>query len=194
MSKLLNAFTNVILPIAIIILAIIAAVYLYKALRKRFNKPLDTTLKASSKAKVSLKTNYCTEDEMRFLDALHRALPRECISFPRVGVSKLIEPKGGMNDYKSVLDQYVDVVVFLRKEMKPILVIDLYHASPAAQQLKKFDENVNTILKAVKLPVMKKQIAPQYNINQLLIEVLEHLDTATVTMIRNKFIGVNGRR
>jgi hypothetical protein len=190
MNLLLNAVTNVILPIAIIILALIAAVYLYKALRKKLNKPLDTKIKASSKAQVSLKSNYCTEDEMRFLDALHKALPRECISFPRVGVSKLIDPKGSMNDFNSVLDQYVDVVVFLRKEMKPILVIDLYHASPAAQQLKKFDENVNTVLKAVKLPIMKKQIAPTYDINQLLVEVLNHLDTATVTMIRNRYIGV----
>lgn len=194
MSKLLNTFTNVILPLAIIILAIIAAVYLYKALRKKFNKPLNTTLKANTNAKVTLKSNYCTEDEMRFLDALHKALPRECISFPKVGVSKLIDPKGGLNDYKSVLDQYVDVVVFLRKEMKPILVIDLYHASPAAQQLKKLDNNVITVLKAVKLPIMKKQITSNYNINQLLIEVLEHLDTATVTMIRNKYISVNDRR
>jgi hypothetical protein len=193
MNKLLNVFTNVLLPVAIIILAIVLAVYLYKFLRKKFNKPLDTTLKASSKAKVSLKSNYCTEDEMKFLDALHKALPRECISFPRVGVSKLIDPKGGLTDYKSVLDQYVDVVVFLRKEMKPILVIDLYHSSPAAQQLKKFDENVNTILKAVKLPVMKKQIAPHYDPNQLLIEVLGYLDTATITMIRNKYIGISGR-
>ncbi len=194
MNKILNAFTNIMLPIAIIILAIVAAVYLYKLLRKKFNKPLDTTLKASSKAKVVLKANYCTEDEMRFLDALHKALPRECISFPRVGVSRLIEPKGGMNDYKSVADQYVDIAVFLRKDMKPILVIDLYHASPAAQQLKKFDENVNTILKAIKLPVMKKQIAPHYDINQLLVEVLEHLDTATVAILRNKYIGFNSRR
>ena len=191
MNLLLNAITNVLLPIAIIVLTLIAAVYLYKAMRKRFNKPLDKTIKASAKAQVALKSNYCTEDEMRFLEALHRALPRECISFPRVGVSKLIDPKGSMNDYKSVLDQYVDVVVFQRKDMKPILVIDLYHESPAAQQLKKFDENVTTILKAVKLPIMKIKIAPNYDINQLLVDVLNHLDTTTIAVIRNKYIAVN---
>lgn len=194
MNLLLNAITNVLLPIAIIVLTLIAAVYLYKAMRKRFNKPLDTTIKASAKAQVALKSNYCTEDEMRFLEALHRALPRECISFPRVGVSKLIDPKGSMNDYKSVLDQYVDVVVFQRKDMKPILVIDLYHESPAAQQLKKFDENVTTILKAVKLPIMKIKIAPNYDINQLLVDVLNHLDTTTIAVIRNKYIAVNDNK
>ena len=117
MNLLLDAVTTVILPIAILLLALIVAIYLYKALRKRFNKPLDTKIKANSKAQVSLKSNYCSEDEMRFLEALHQALPRECISFPRVGVSKLIDPKGSMNDYKSVLDQYVDVVVFQRKDI-----------------------------------------------------------------------------
>ena len=193
MNLLLNISTNVVLPIIIILPAIIASIYLYEALQKKFNKPLDTKIKANTKAQVSLKHNYCSEDEMKFLDALHKALPRECISFPRVGVAKLIEPKGDMNDYKSVLDQYVDIVVFLRKEMKPILVIDLYSSSPASQQLKKFDENVTTVLKAVKLPIMKKQIAPSYDTNQLLLEVLEHLDTSTVALIRNKYMNVSVR-
>ena len=57
MNLLLNAVTTVILPIAVITLAIIAAVYLYKAMRKKFNKPLDTKIKASAKAQVTLKSN-----------------------------------------------------------------------------------------------------------------------------------------
>ena len=83
---------------------------------------------------------------------------------------------------------------YLKNILKPILVIDLYHESPAAQQLKKFDENVTTILKAVKLPIMKIKIAPNYDINQLLVDVLNHLDTTTIAVIRNKYIAVNDNK
>lgn len=188
MNLLLNTFTDIILPIAIIIIAIFIAVLLYKSLTKRFKKPIDNTFKASENAQVSLKKNYCTEQEMHFLDALHKALPRECISFPRVGVTKIIQPKGNLVDFKSVMGQYLDIVVFLRKEMIPILVIDLYEESPATQQLKKFDDNVITVLNAIKLPIMKKQIQENYNIDELLVEVLNHLDTSTIALIRNKYI------
>ena len=188
MNKLLGIFVDVILPIIIIIIAIVIAFFLFKYLQKKFNKPLDTAPKASPNAQVKLKNNFCTEEEMKFLDALHKALPRDCISFPHVGVSQLIEPKGNMNDYKAIVDRYVDICVFLRKEMKPILVIDLYQPSPVAQQLKKFDDNISNVLKSVKIPVLHKQIQNSYNIEELMIEVLNSLDGATVTYLKGKSI------
>jgi len=188
MKNLLNVFTRTILPIAIIIITIIFAILIYKSLQKKFKQPIMREFKASEKPNVKLRTNYCSEDEMKFLDALHKALPRECISFPRVGVTNLIDPKNNLNDYKSIENQYVDIVVFLRKEMKPILVIDLYQSSPAAQQFKTFNNNVSIILKALKIPVMKQQIQNTYNTNELLINILKYLDTESLAVIRNKYI------
>lgn len=188
MNKLLNIFLDTILPLLIIIIAIIVAFFLFKHLQKKFNKPLDTTPKASTNAQVKLKSKFCTEEEMIFLEALHRALPRDCISFPHIGVTQLVEPKGSMNDYKAIVDKYVDIVIFLRKDMKPILAIDLYHPSPVAQQLKKFDDNISNVLKAAKIPVLHKQIQNSYNIEDLMVEVLNSLDGATVTYLKGKSI------
>lgn len=194
MNLLLSTFTEIILPIAIFILGIIASVFIYKAVRKKFNKPIDITLQRNATPQVKLKECYCSEKEMIFLNALHKALPRECISFPNVGVSKLIEPKGNLIDYKLVMDKYIDICVFLRNGMKPILVIDLYEPSPASQQLKKFDDNVLAVLKEVKIPVLHKQIQNEYNIEQLKIEVLNAMNGTIVTYLKDKILNTNVKK
>ena len=185
-NMLLNIFIDIILPILIIVLALILAICIYKKLQKKFNKPLDTTLKQNDTPQVKLRETYCTEEEMKFLDALHKALPRECISFPNVGVSKLIEPKGNLIDFKTVQDKFVDICVFLRKGMKPILVIDLYSSSPTQQQLKKFDSNITNVLKVAKIPILHKEIQKTYNNDELLQEVLKHIDQTIVAYLNNK--------
>ena len=188
MSRLLSTFTEIVLPIIIFVLGIIGTIFLYKAVQKKFSKPLPQALQRNSTPQVKLKENYCTEKEMVFLTALHKALPRECISFPNVGVSKLIEPKGNLVDYKIVMDKFVDICVFLRKGMKPILVIDLYEPSPVAQQLKKFDDNVLAVLKEVKIPVLHKQIEQEYNVEELKIQVLQAMNNTTVAYLKDKII------
>ena len=130
---------------------------------------------------------------MKFLEALHRSLPREFISFPHVGVTQLIEPKNNMNDYRTVIDKYVDVCIFLRKEMKPVLVIDLFSQSPVAQQLKKFDDNVSSVLKVAKIPVLHKQIQNSYNLEELLKEVLNKMDASVVTYLKDKITSFIGK-
>ena len=194
MSRLLSTFTEIVLPIIIFVLGIIGTIFLYKAVQKKFSKPLPQALQRNSTPQVKLKENYCTEKEMVFLTALHKALPRECISFPNVGVSKLIEPKGNLVDYKIVMDKFVDICVFLRKGMKPILVIDLYEPSPVAQQLKKFDDNVLAVLKEVKIPVLHKQIELEYNVEELKIQVLQAMNNTTVAYLKDKIIKENNQK
>ena len=188
MSRMLSVFTEIVLPILILAVGIALSIILYKHLQKKFSHPVTPSYQKNSTPQVKLKESYCTEQEMVFLNALHKALPRDCISFPNVGVSKLIEPKGNLVDYKSVIDKYVDVCVFLRKGMKPILVIDLFEPSPVAQQLKKFDDNVLAVLNEVKIPVMHKQIQNEYNIEELKIEVLQKMNNSTVAYLKDKIL------
>lgn len=188
MNRLLNVFVDIILPIFVILIALGIAIFLYMFFQKKFKMPMTLFDQKKATPQVKLKENFCTEQEMKFLEALHKALPRDCISFPQVGVSKLIEPKGDLVDYKIVMDKYVDICVFLRKEMKPILVIDLYEESPVAQQLKQFDSNVNDVLKAVKIPVLHKQIEKSYNIEDLRIEILKAMNSTTVAYLKDKAI------
>lgn len=160
-------------------------------MKKKYKKPLDSSIKQNDTPQVKLKEQFCTEKEMKFLEALHKALPRDFISFPHVGVSKLIEPKNNMIDYRSIQDKYVDICVFLRKDMRPILVIDLFEPSPVAQQLKTFDKFTSNVLKAVKIPVMQMQIKNNYNSEDLLMDVLNNLNNTTVAYLRDKIIRDN---
>lgn len=187
MNKLLGIFVDTILPIFIIIAIIALGVLIYTITRKKFNKPV-VELRTHSSPMVSLKKAFCTEDEMRFLEAVHKSLPREFIAFPRIGVSSLVEPKGNLADYKSVWNQYLDVVIFLRKDMKPVLVIDLFHPSPAQQQLKKMDEHVTNVLKVVKIPLIRKQICEKYDIDELRVEMLNAMNNTTVAYLKEKII------
>ena len=91
------------------------------------------------------------------------------------------------------MDKFVDICVFLRKGMKPILVIDLYEPSPAAQQLKKFDDNVLAVLKEVKIPVLHKQIEQEYNVEELKIQVLQAMNNTTVAYLKDKIIRENNQ-
>jgi len=188
MNYLLNAFIDVILPIAIVIILIVISILLFKFLQKKYNKPIKTALQRNSTPQVSLRKRYCSEREMKFLEALHKALPRDCISFPNVGITKLIEPKNNKIDYNYATDKYVDVCVFLRKNMTPILAIDLFEPSPAAQQLKKFDNNLKEILSAVKIPILHKQIEESYSIEDLRIELLQAMNGTTVAYLKGKTI------
>lgn len=189
MNLMLGVFTETVLPLLVLIVVIVLAVLLYKFLRKKYYKTeVSTPTTVSSKPQIKLKGAYVTEQEMKFLDAIHKALPRDCISFPNVGVAKLVEPKGALNDYNLVMNKFVDVCVFLRKDMTPILVIDLFEPSPVAQQLKKFDASVNSILKEVKIPVLHKQIEQKYDIEKLRIELLSAMNGTTVAYLKDKTI------
>ncbi len=183
-------FVNTILPIIIVLLAVVGAIIIAYIMQKRLGSHSDKILAKNGKVQVKLKKNYCTEFEMKFLEALHKALPRDCISFPNVGVSRLVEPKDNLIDYKSVLNKFVDVCVFLRKDMQPILVIDLYQSSPVAQQMKRFDDSINKVLKEVKIPVMHKMIEDEYNIEDLRIELLNAMDNVTVAYLKEKTIAI----
>jgi len=187
MNKLLGVFIDTILPLIILVIGLVFAFVLYHKLKKKYNKQTPTPQKSSGKPQVKLKGRYATEQEMIFLDALHKALPRDCISFPHVGVANLIEPKGNLTDYKIITSKFVDICIFLRKDMTPILVIDLFEPSPAAQQLKKFDTDVSNVLKEVKIPVLHKQIEKNYNIENLRMEILNTLDNKTLLYLKDKF-------
>lgn len=194
MNLLLGAFVDIVLPLIILVVVIVFAIFLNKFLKKKYYRSGTPSTKVTSKPQVKAKGRYVTEQEMKFLDALHKALPRDCISFPNVGVAKLVEPKGALSDYNLVMSKFVDICVFLRKDMTPILVIDLYESSPASQQLKKFDDSVNAILKEVKIPVLHKEIESKYDIERLRIEVLSAMNGTAVAYLKDKTISSQGTK
>ena len=78
--------------------------------------------------------------------------------------------------------------------MKPILAIDLYEASPAAQQLKKFDNNLKEILGAVKIPILHKELQEHYSIEDVRMELLQAMNGTTVAYLKGKTIDESAKK
>lgn len=181
---LLNIFFTTILPIIIIACGVIAFFGIIIYFRRKDKK--ETKKQVSSPgSNIKLIDEYCSKEEMEFLVALHKAMPIDLIAFPAICLGKIVEPKGNKLQYNKVYTKYVDICVFLRKTMQPVLVLDLISPSPVKQAMKELDQDVVDTLKYVKLPLLKTKIKDSYNIEELRQEILNALpDRIIATLIK----------
>lgn len=181
---LLESEANPVIIIAILLGGFAIAITLYVYLRKKFGavKNLNENI---TKVDVKLNKDYCSESEMRFLEYLHRAMPKQLIAFPRVGVDQLVSPNKDKNAYNAIMSKYVDVVVFTRKDMTPVLVIDLVQQNSAqSMQYAELDTNVQKVLKAVKLNILKINIEQTYDLEKLKDQIVNALPDKVVALLR----------
>lgn len=170
MNLLLSTFSEVILPIIVLIAGIGIAILIYMVGKKKFKASKDESFRSIGNDKdisVTAIGRYVSEEEMKFLDYLHMALPQEFIAFPRVGVDQIVTPGKNRIAYNAIMSKYVDVVVFYRKTMEPVLVVDLVHKNSASETAQAMDGNIVTILKSIKLNIVQVDLEPSYNIEAL---------------------------
>ena len=177
-------------PIVILIGGVLIAGVIYFYLRQKLSMPKKLN-ENIAKVDVGLNSHFCSEKEMKFLEYLHRAMPKEFIAFPRVGVDQLVSPKKDRNAYNAIMSKYVDVVVFTRKDMTPVLVIDLIQKGSAQQQYEELDANVIKVLKAVKLNLLKVEMEDAYDIEALKTNVLKALPDKVVSALKESYINEN---
>ena len=84
------------------------------------------------------------------------------------------------------LPSFIDVCVFLRTTMEPVLAIDLFSPSPVEQQMKKLHPNVIKAMQAVKIPLIQFQIAEEYNLIELRTRVIDAMPSKIVAMLKDK--------
>ncbi len=187
---LCDAFVDNILPILILVVGLGVAIWVYLSLKKRTKENKDIALKGKgSKLEVKLKSQYATEQEMKILEYIHKAIPKDFIAFPRVGVNQIVEPTKNLIAYNSILTKYVDICVFYRKTMEPVLIIDLlWDNNEVKQQFKVMDDSVVNVLKAVKLNVMPLKVEPAYDIAELRKKILSILPDKMIAMLKKDYI------
>lgn len=172
-----------------VILAVIAvvAVLIVLGLKKVYGKDQGMVTKSEPKVvAVQLKKAFMKPNEMIFLKDLYKILPAEFIAFPHVGVDNIVEPKDNKVLYNTILSQYLDVCVFLKKTMEPVLAIDLYEASPIEQQMKQLHPNVIKALATVKVPLLQYQLSEEYDIQDLRTRVIDAMPSKMVAMLKEK--------
>ena len=188
MSLLLsNSKVDAIVPILIIFLIFGAAALIVFVLKRKFGKERKMITKHQPKnVNVEIRKPYMKPNEIVFLKNLDKVLPAEFVAYPKVGVDNIISPKNDKILYNTILRQYIDVCVFLRTTMEPVLAIDLYENSPVEQQLKQFHPNVVTALKTVKLPIVQFLLAEEYNLIELRTKIIDAMPSKMIAMLKDK--------
>ncbi len=178
---------DVVIPIVILVMIFLVAGLIIYGLKHKYGKDRGMITKDEPKTiNVELKKCYMQPNEVEFLKNLYKVLPAEFIAFPRVGVDNLVQPKNDKVLYNTILSQYVDVCVFLKSTMQPVLAIDLYEASPVAQQLKQLHPNVAKALKAVNIPMLSYQLSEEYSLVELRTKVIDAMPGKMIAMLKEK--------
>ena len=169
MSVLLTTFADIALPILVLIAGLGVGVLIIVVGRKKFRTNADKNFRSIDAKDVSVTPagKYCEEDIMKFLDNLHMALPEAFIAFPKVGVDQLVVPGKNRIAYNAIMSKYVDVAVFYRKTMQPVLVIDLVNPNGSTETSATMDKDVVSVLDAIKLPVVQVKLEKAYNLETL---------------------------
>ena len=137
---------------------------------------------------VELNKQFVTDEEMKLLEYIHKALPKDFIAFPRVGVDQVVSPTKNLVAYNSIMSKYLDICVFLRKTMEPVLVVDMLWDNEAKQQFHDMDMNVIDVLSTVKLKVVKIKVEQAYDVPSLRKTLLSALPDKMIAMLKNDYI------
>lgn len=186
MNLMLNATTDAIIALIVLAVVIAVAFVISFVLKKKFGSDRGMITKDEPKTvNVEIKKPYMETDEVTFLKNLYKVLPAEFVAFPHVGVDNLVKPKNDKVLYNTILSQYIDVAVFLRATMEPVLAIDLYSPSPVAQQLKQMHPNVKKALQTVGINLLEYQIAEEYDLMQLKTKVIDALPAKMIALLKD---------
>lgn len=184
MNLLLSVVAEAGWIVAILIILIIIIVTLIKKAEDK--REQDGPKIEFSDGDLNLHAQYMDYREVVFYEYLLRSLPEGCVAFPKVGVNTIVEPKGSKNFYNAIMSKYVDYVVFMKKNMKPLLYIDLYEDSLSEQIIKEEDKNVVNALKAVKLPKLAIKVQPNnvYDVETLKYDIAEIIDPVNLALLK----------
>lgn len=183
-----SSSTDLFVALGIVVAGLIIAFVVYFALKKHNFGGKESGKKHKGKLEVELKKEYTSAEEMKLLEYIHKALPKDFIAFPRVGVDQIVSPTKNLVAYNSIMSKYVDICVFLRKTMEPVLVIDIMWDNEAKQQFAEMDGNVVDVLNTVKMKVVKIKVEPAYDIQSLKKTLLTALPDKVIAMLKNDYI------
>ena len=177
--------TDVIIIISIFVVTILSAIGIIVAL-KHSEKKGHIMINKREPKNISLKINpeYITKKELAFLKALHKALPSDFIAFPKVSLAFLLMPDKERISYNLVSGLFVDICVFVRDTMEPVLVIDLLEQEPSTLSFKEMEKLAKKALQTVNLSVIDIKVQGEYDIIELRKQILNKLPDKVILMLK----------
>ena len=171
----------------ILILAFIAVAFVvYFAIKRLEKKRLARNKKAKFDDKPRLKLNlpFLTSSEVKFLAVFQNSLPSDYVAFPKVVMSSIVKPDGSLVVFNEVEHTILDVVVFLKTKMQPVLVVDLIDPAKGDKTVTQFGEYTKKSLKSVKLPVLTITLDHEFEKVELLNKFLDAMDPVNLAKIK----------
>ena len=135
---------------------------------------------------VSLNKTYMTKGELSFYKAVLSCLPIDFICFPKVSVARLVVPKQDKNLFNTILNEYVDVAIFLRDTMEPVLAIDLYDKTNP-EKLAELPTNIKTAFSNVKLDFIQVEAQDSYSIDELRKKIISAMPAKIMAQLKEYY-------
>ncbi|MGN1223335.1 MAG: DUF2726 domain-containing protein [Christensenellales bacterium] len=175
-----------ILALIILCCFIVAAIVAYCLIKKaEKNKNMKKTkAKFDDKPRLKLNLPFLSKSETKFLAVFQNSLPSEYVAFPKLAMNRIVRPDGSLIVYHEIENSIVDIVVFLKSNMQPVLVVDLIDPMKGDKLLTKMDEFVEKSLKSVNLPVLRLNLDHEYERVELLNAFLDKMDPLTIAQLK----------
>lgn len=176
-----------ILALIIFVVFVVVAFFAYFGIKKietKKGKEKLRKLTTSASPKLKLKLPYLSKSEVKFLAIFQNSLPSEYVAFPRVQMRDIVKPDGSLVIFQEIEHEVLDVVVFLKSKMQPVLVVDLYDPSKGEKSLEKYNEFTEKSLKSVGLPVLTMRLDHDFDKVELLNAFLDKMDPVSIAQLK----------
>ena len=96
----------------------------------------------------------------------------------------LVTPYNNKDFYEIIKDRVLDFVVFLRKNMQPVVVIDLCDRTGVHKSIEEDDKLLAAALNNVNLPIVSYEIGQDYEPAVILGRFLDALDPLAIANLK----------
>jgi len=177
-----------ILSLIIFLIFLAIAIVLFFVIKKMEKKRLANHKKIKLDAKPRLKLNlpFLTSNEVKFLSIFQNSLPTDYVAFPKVVMHNLVKPDGSLVVFNEIQNDVLDVVVFLKSKMQPVLVVDLIDPARGDKAITKYSDYTQQSLKSVGLPVLNITLDHDYDKIELLNLFLDKMDPVSIAQLKKQ--------
>lgn len=188
-NLLLNVSFLEFIPVIIVAVALIIAILIVVLMNKR-SKNLIKSGKVKSPSDIdttksmALKIPFLTSSENNFLYNFQSVLPNEYVIYPKIHVEQVALPYNNVTFYNVVKNKVLDYVVFLRKNMQPVVVIDVHDRTGMQKSIEEDDKLLSTALANIGLPIVDYEIRQEYEPAELLSRFLDALDPLAIANLK----------
>lgn len=170
MKLILDAFPTFIILGGVIIFSIALLIFMgkYKNKNNEEKENINTIDVEKNEKFMFLK-------ELNVYEYISSILPKEYIVFPKVELSLLVKPTNTKHAFNEVKGKTVDLVIFEKSTMSPVLVLDCYDSTYSNGMLEEFEPLILKVLQKAKLDILTIHIKNQLNKDEIKTLIFEKL-------------------